>query len=189
MACIRQKVFAHFAFEAHALVMMRTTRTLMLIVPLWACTYSGTGDGVILAPSTTPTMLGQARGRATFAWSARGDATEGKIRATLPGGRTFHGTFLQMTSSSRYDSYAPYWGLWTSPRWGYWGPGYYGPSSQFATHYHGKALAYLEGPNNEVMRCCFMLKKPNEGVAGGAKGDCQLSSQEQIFDVTLDRKK
>ena len=182
-----QKFFAHGSVWSHALIIMRWTQILMLGATLGVgCTYSGTGSGVVLAPSTTPAMLGPARGRATFKWSAQGDAMEGKISATLPEGRSFSGTFMQLTSSSRYENYGPSWGLWTNPRWGYWGPGYYGPSSQFATHYHGKALAYFEGPKNQVMRCCFLLRQPNRGVAGGAKGECQLSTQEQIFDATLE---
>ena len=158
----------------------------MLMVCSFGCTYSGAGRGIVTSPGTVQGSLGPAKGQATFSWSARGAANEGTIAATLADGRSCRGSYLQMTSTSSYESYAPYWGLWSNPRWGYWGPGYYGPSRQFATHYHGKALAYLKRANGELRRCCFILRDPNRGVPGGAKGDCQLSTQEQIFEATLD---
>jgi hypothetical protein len=150
-----------------------------------ACVHSGTGHGVLTAPETTPDGIGQPKGNATFEWQTRGNGSEGELTATLPDGRVYKGTFLQMTGSVRHETASMYWSYWQSPRWGSWGPGYYGPSTQFSTFYKGKVLAYLQAPDRSLMRCHFVLRDPSQGVRGGGQGECQLSTQEKVFGATL----
>ena len=35
------------------------------------------------------------------------------------------------------------------------------------------------------MRCKFMLRNPDRGLAGGGEGDCQMSTHEKVFDAVL----
>lgn len=155
-----------------------------------SCTYEGGGKGVLMGPAASATAGGERKGAATFKWTFRGQGTEGDISARLPDGRTYRGTFLQMTAETRYDTAWPYWRAWQSSWWGPWGPGgygYYGPSTQHATTYLGKVVAHLEGSDGSLMRCRFLLRRPMRGIRGGGTGECQISTQEQVLAVDLER--
>jgi hypothetical protein len=152
-----------------------------------SCTYAGTGFGVLTKAAATAQGIGQPAGNVSFAWKTDGSGTEGELTATLADGRVYTGTFLQMTDSARNEVSSLYWTYWRNPRWGAqsWGPGYYGPRAEFATFYRGKVLAYLQAPDKSLMRCRFILRRPSEGVRGGGQGECQMSTQENVFGATL----
>lgn len=146
------------------------------------CTTSGTGMG-------EPRSVGQGPG-ASFTWQSQGPRT-GTMTAQLTTGATYSGTFFQVTRESRVDELGPLWsgwgpgpvGVWGG-RWrgGGWGPGgwgYWGPSQSFVTHYSGKVLANLQGPDG-YMRCRFTLMRPSSGMAGGGQGECQLPDKSRI---------
>lgn len=160
---------------------------LVLAVMLVGCRYKGTGRGDLLSAASPTSGAEQTLGRVDFTWKSKGSATDGKISATLSDGRVFEGTFLQVTSTSTATAFSPYYNAWTNPDWGVPGSWYGGPSttSAFITNYSGRVLAHLTEPGGTKMRCEFTLKRPEAGMAGGAKGDCQLSTGESVFGATL----
>ncbi|WP_298668488.1 hypothetical protein [uncultured Sphingomonas sp.] len=143
---------------------------------LAGCTTTGTGVGDSGASGLT----------ATFSWKAQGART-GEMMAQLSNGQNYTGTFFQITSETRVDDLGPLWAGWGPMgggfygRRGYWrggwggwgGWGYWGPSQEFLTHYSGKVLANLTGPDGR-MRCRFTLIRPSGGMGGGGEGQCQL---------------
>ena len=140
---------------------------------LAGCTTTGTGVGDSNASGLT----------ATFAWKSQG-ARSGEMTAQLSSGQSYAGTFFQITQETRVDDLGPLWAGWgpIGPYhgwgrrgWGGWGPGwgYWGPSQEFVTHYSGKVLANLSGPNGR-MRCRFTLIRPSAGMSGGGEGQCQV---------------
>lgn len=140
------------------------------------CATSGLGEGHVEAPGKP-----EAEGEAQFSWRADADATRGTIRAVLPDGRVFSGQFMQVTSTTVAQDLGPYWG---GPyTWGYGGPYY--DYSTFVRHYSGRVIAQLDGPSGEVMRCRFLLARPEDGPQSGGVGDCELSSGEHIEYATL----
>ena len=161
--------------------MTRISQTLPLAALVAAgmlagCTTTGTGVG----DSRVPGMS------ATFSWRAQGART-GQMTAQLSNGANYTGTFFQITSETRIDDLGPLWAGWgpVGPyrgwrggwggRWGggWGGWGYWGPSQDFMTHYSGKVLANLTGPNGR-MRCRFTLIRPSSGMSGGGEGQCQV---------------
>lgn len=156
-------------------------RWLMLVIALAAaaggasgCATSGYGSGRVDAPGKPG-----AEGEATFTWRAEANATRGTIRATLPDGRTFTGSFMQVTSATMVQDISGYWG---AGGWGYGGPY---DSTAFVRHYSGRVLAQLDGPSGERMRCHFQLGRPEDGPQSGGIGSCELSSGERIEYATL----
>lgn len=149
------------------------------------CHHSGTGQGVL----ETPASQGQTQdaGPVTFNWDSKGDVTEGNIQAALPDGTEFNGTYLQVTNQATSMEYGPYYGTWNDPMWG--AAWYSGPESGFVTEYTGRVIAHLRAQNGTRMRCKFNLREPISGMSGGGQGDCQLSSNETIFDARLNRGK
>ncbi len=150
------------------------------------CQHAGTGVGELRAPTPGAPNIAQTQGRVAFTWRSGADPSEGQIEAVLPGGRRFHGTYVQPRTTQWRNDYDLYWGAWTGP-WGYARPWYLGPRSSFLVQYSGKALAHLEAPDSARMRCEFTLYQPDAGLAGGGQGDCQLSSNEEVFDAVLAR--
>lgn len=139
---------------------------------LAGCTTTGTGVGDSGASGLT----------ATFSWKAQGSRT-GEMTAQLSSGQNYAGTFFQITQETRVDELGPLWAGWgpIGPYrgwgrrgWGWGGGwGYWGPSQDFVTHYSGKVLANLSGPNGR-MRCRFTLIRPSMGMSGGGEGQCQV---------------
>jgi hypothetical protein len=146
----------------------------------FGCTSSGVGTGTLVEPS------GEQK-RVLFNWESNGgDWTEGEIATRLPDGKTYRGRYLQVTQTVRADTLAPlwdgwgaYWPSWEVPWGGYYAP-YGGTYSTFTRIYGGRVVATLESPDGERMRCRFSLADPEEGLAGGAQGDCQLEEGGEI---------
>jgi len=129
-----------------------------------ACTSMGTGTGETSGGGPN----------VAFSWSSE-NSTSGTMTATLQGsGRAYTGRFFQVTSETRVDDLQPLWVGWNRGRrwssWPYWGNDY-GPS--FMTHYSGRVLANLVGPDGAHMRCNFRLVRPSSGMSGGGEGQCQ----------------
>jgi hypothetical protein len=159
-------------------------RTHVLAIGLFACTHAGGGQGE-LQKSSSASGSEQNEGAVAFQWKSGADTSSGSINATLPDGRSFQGTFLQMTSTTVADDYGPYYSTWAEPGWGASGPWYTGSMDEFATRYSGKLMAHLTGTDGTNMRCQFIARRPETGLAGGAEGDCQLSTKETIFDAKI----
>ncbi len=145
------------------------------------CHHSGTGQGTL----ETPVSQGGTKdaGPVQFSWESKGDPTHGNIQAQLPDGTEFEGTYLQVTSEATATDYGPYYSVWGDPMWG---PAWYaGPAGGFVTAYSGQVVAHLRAQNGTRMRCKFVLREPLTGMGGGGQGDCQLSSNQSVFDAQL----
>jgi hypothetical protein len=132
------------------------------ILLMSACTTSGMGTGETSGGGTA----------VDFSWSSE-NSTSGTMTATLQNsGRAFTGRFFQVTSETRVDDLQPLWTGWRRRwnDWPYWGNDF-GPG--FMTHYSGRVLANLIGPDGEHMRCNFRLVRPSTGMSGGGEGRCQ----------------
>jgi hypothetical protein len=140
----------------------------LAMLALTACATTGVGTG-----STRNNDL-----TATFTWKSTNDRT-GTLTANLNNGQTFNGKFFQIGSESRIEDLGPLWGGWRRGwgGWGYWDPM---RGDAFITHYSGKVVANLDGPDSEHMRCRFTLIRPSSGMAGGGEGKCQLPSGKDI---------
>lgn len=139
------------------------------------------------ACATTGTGVGSTRSRdvnAVFSWQSAGD-NSGTLNASLSNGETFAGKYFQITHESRIEQLGPLWGGWHNSwrGWPYWDAR---PTDAFVTHYSGRVVANLDGPNQEHMRCRFTLMRPTAGMAGGGQGKCQLPSGKTI-DATFAR--
>jgi len=49
-----------------------------------------------------------------------------------------------------------------------------GPGLQYVAHYTGRVVANLSRSDGAQMRCRFELTRPVNGIAGGARGECQV---------------
>jgi hypothetical protein len=148
-----------------------------------ACQHAGSGVGELRAPDGDKGQL-QPKGRVTLQWQSGGDTSTGEIEAKLPDGRLFKGSFVQPRTTEWRSNYDVFYGAFTGP-WGRAGPWYNGPRNNFITRFSEQALAHLESPDGTRMRCAFALYAPDRGLAGGGQGDCQLSTNEEIFDAVL----
>lgn len=156
----------------------RTVAAAALLAVTAGCTTTGTGIGDSSAPGMS----------ATFTWRAQGART-GEMTAALANGSQYSGSFFQVTRETRIDDLGPLWEGWAPAgpfrRWrggwrgGWGGWGYWGPDQSFVTHYSGKVLANLKGPDGN-MRCRFTLARPSSGMAGGGEGQCQLPGGTKI---------
>jgi hypothetical protein len=102
-----------------------------------------------------------------FSWTSSGNVS-GSITATFANGETFTGRFFQITSTltDELGSQGPIWhqeGLYDVS-----------PELQYVAHYSGRVVADLSRPDGEQMRCRLELMRPVDGMAGGARGECQL---------------
>jgi hypothetical protein len=126
--------------------------------------------------TTTGTGIGSSAGgavSATFTWVASSPRS-GTMTAILNSGAAYQGPFFQVTQETRVEELAPLWVGWGG-RWRWHGWDYWGPQQSYMTHYSGRVLANLEGPDGR-MRCRFTLARPSAGMAGGGQGRCQLPS-------------
>jgi hypothetical protein len=135
------------------------------------CTSTGTGTGT-----------GSSRDNdvsAVFTWQSTDDRT-GTLSAAVSNGERYSGKYFQITAESRIDQLTPLWAGWP----GHWRGGWRNwggePNSAFITHYSGRVVANLDGPNGTHMRCHFHLVRPASGMAGGGQGQCQLPSGKTI---------
>jgi hypothetical protein len=153
---------------------MKTASLLLCAgIALSACTTMGTGTGSV-SPGNAPV---------SFAWkSADGGGNNGTMSATLAGGKTFSGPYLQITTGARSQDFDPMWTGWESG-WGDWGWAPF-PESGFTTLYSDRVMANLQAADGQRMRCQFYLNDPIDGMAGGGQGECQLKGDRSV-DVTL----
>ena len=131
---------------------------LLLLVGLAeGCATTRTGSGSAVS-GTTPVKFG---------WAGSGNVY-GSMTATFANGRTFTGPFSQITSDLTHEFGS------RGPIWHQEGPYDVGPWLQSVPHYTGRVVANLSGSNGAQMRCHFDLVTPVDGMAGGARGECQL---------------
>ena len=133
------------------------------------CTTTGAGRG---------TLHDGVEAGVTFQWHST-DSISGTMTATFADGRSFSGSYFQITSDTRIDRLGPLWDGWHRPwrAWPYWYPE---PGPEFVKHYSGRVLANLSAANGEHMRCRFRLVHPSSGMAGGGAGTCQLSDGKTV---------
>lgn len=159
--------------------------SLSMLVALSACTHArGGGRGELEELHGAASGADLPMGQAVFSWKAGSSDSEGTIHAKLPDGLELDGTYKQVTDTTWQEAYAPYWQSWTT-NWGAPGAWYSGPQLSFVTDYAGKALAHLTGTDGTRMRCVFTLHNPPHGLAGGAEGECQLSTDEAILGAVI----
>jgi hypothetical protein len=151
---------------------------------LAGCAQQGTIMGRLEVPgekTSTPV---------TMKWATTGFSGGGTMSVHLPGGETYAGKFLQITSTTSADTlgggggYGGGWGGW-GPYWNDWGPygspwGGGGSYSTFVRNYSGKVIATLFGDKGNTMRCRFHLSQPSAGMEGGGVGECEIKGGEKI---------
>ena len=145
------------------------TAILCAAIGLSACTTMGTGSG-----SVSPG--GEA---VKFSWKSTDGGISGSMSAALNDGQTFSGPYLQVTSTTRSQDFAPLWTGWEYG-WGGWGSFGPYPDAAFTTHYSGRVMANLQAADGQHMRCHFHLNHPFEGMSGGGQGQCQLRSGRSV---------
>ena len=142
-----------------------------LALTLSACTTVGLGNGTV-EPGNAPVA---------FSWTSTDAGQSGTMSVVIQNnnqtgapGDAFSGPILQVSTSVRTDAIEPRWNGWRRgwSDWDYWG-NY--PVSVFTTHYSGKVIANLTGPNNQLLRCRFHLNTPAAGLRGGGQGECQFN--------------
>lgn len=140
----------------------RSLAALAIAMALAACQTAGTGTASTLSGDVT----------AQLAWQSTG-GNGGTMTATLNDGAVYSGPYFQITHETRVEDVHPLWDGW-GPRYRRWDP--WGPSdwSRFVTHYSGRVVANLAGADGAHMRCRFHLAHPEQGMAGGGQGECQL---------------
>jgi hypothetical protein len=133
---------------------------------LGACTTMGTGTGSTSAGGSP----------VSFDWTSKDGGVTGTMTATLPGGATYSGPYLEITSTAQSTSLEPMWAGWRSG-WTDWDYGFGGPWAFDArtTNYSGKVVANLQGSSSQRMRCNFNLNDPPSGMDGGGQGKCQVA--------------
>ena len=148
------RVVRHWRFEIAPI----TARALILLVGGLAtgCATMRTGSGTAVS-GTNPVK---------FSWTASGNVS-GSMTATFANGQTFTGQFFQITGSLT-DELGP-----QGPIWRQEGPYDVGPELQQVAHYTGRVVADLKRSDGAHMRCTFTLMRPVDGMAGGARGECQ----------------
>jgi hypothetical protein len=132
--------------------------------------------------TTTGTGVGSTRNNdvsATFSWQSSDDRT-GTLNAAVSTGEAYSGKYFQITAESRVDQLGPLWDGWHGGWRGGWRGWGMAPSPAFITHYSGRVVANLDGPNGTHMRCHFQLIHPTSGMSGGGQGECQLPSGKTI---------
>jgi hypothetical protein len=130
---------------------------LLVVGLVVGCATMRTGSGSAV-PATNPVK---------FSWTGSGNVS-GSMTATLANGETFTGRFFQ-TTSSLTDDLGP-----EGPVWHQEGLYDVGPELQYVAHYTGHVEAALSRSDGSQMRCRFELMRPVDGMAGGARGECQL---------------
>jgi hypothetical protein len=136
----------------------------LLVAVAAGCTTMGTGTG----------STASGKNPVNFSWKSS-DSVSGSINATLSDGKTYSGQFFQITSNTTVDNLGPLWSGWGGyggrwgGDWGFWDAG-----PEFVTHFSGRVVANLAAADGAHMRCTFQLVHPDDGMAGGGTGQCQL---------------
>lgn len=146
-----------------------STAALLLAVTFAAgCATMGTGSGST-ATGAHPV---------TFQWKSS-DGVSGSITAILAQGKTYTGRYFEVTRDTDVSDLGPLWAGWGPGRrmggWHDWNPG-----PQFITDYSGRVVANLTASGGSHVRCRFQLVHPDEGMAGGGQGECQLPDGQRI---------
>lgn len=145
---------------------------LVVVLAAAGCTTMGTGTGSTLSGADP----------VSFNWKSSNDVS-GTLSATARDGKTYSGQFFEITHETAVDSLAPLWVGWRGGRGGFgWDDWDAGP--RFITKYTGRVVANLGAPSGEHMRCKFQLAQPDDGMAGGGRGQCQMPDG-QTIDATF----
>jgi hypothetical protein len=140
------------------MVRMTLRAAILLIVGLaMGCGTVRTGSGSAVSGITA----------AKFSWTSSGNVS-GSMTATFANGESFTGRFFQITSSLTDELGSQ------GPIWHQEGLNDVGPQLQHVAHYTGRVVANLSRSDGVQMRCRFKLMSPIDGMAGGARGECQL---------------
>jgi hypothetical protein len=137
----------------------------------------------------TPASVGAEKGSATqVTWkSDGGSTTNGSIQADVPGHGLFSGNYMQINSQEDAKVAGPYFaGAWY-PGWTAWEGWDVEGGPTLMPGYTGKIITVMRSEMGEHMRCRFALDEPYAGPDGGGTGECQLSNQQIITDVKLER--
>ncbi len=176
--------------------MMKSLGLCTLTMLAVGCSTTGTAVGDLEEPSTeTATGAPEATTTesATLVWrSDGGKPTQGKIWGTLPDGTEYTGRYSEIVETVPEGQTAYLWTDW-SPYWPDWEPLWNYDVSEgvdgwrtFLTIYTGRVVASLRSADQKTrMRCRFELTKPKDGLAGGGRGDCQLSNGEELEHIRL----
>jgi hypothetical protein len=156
---------------------MKKLSAILGALVLGACTTIGSGSGTLGADSQP----------VNFAWKSDYNDTSGTLSATLADGKVFSGPYVQATSETRTDDFAPMWNGWNYgwPDWRWGGRGL--PLTSFTTEYSGRVLANLQASDGARMRCHFQLNNPPAGMKGGGQGHCEIkggSTIDAVFPTT-----
>ena len=138
-------------------------------ITLSACTTMGSGSGSV-SPGGAPV---------TFAWKSTDGGTSGTMSATLTDGTTFSGPYRQVTGEAPFDDDSPLFEGYP-PGWDDRGPFAQIPALDYTTLYSRRAIAHLQAGDGLRMRCRFDLNTPEDGMAGGGRGKCQLQNGRSV---------
>lgn len=151
---------------------------------LAACSHSGHGQGELVAPAGSAGAEPTAEGVVRFEWQSGSDESHGDIRATLPGGRTFAGEYLQLRADSQTDTMGTHLVRRTLPEWAR--DPWFGEEPRYLpSGSSDRVVAHLTGPDGVQMRCRFTLENAEAGMDDGGEGSCQLSDQEEVLAAAL----
>jgi hypothetical protein len=147
---------------------------------LAGCVASGPIRGRLTTADGPPTPV-------TLYYRSERFNQNGTIRTTLPGGETFTGRYLEVTSDTSAEALDPFWGDW-GVGWAGWGPfsDDYGAwvvgadLPTFVRNYTGVVIATLLGDKDSRMRCRFRLAEPEQGMSSGGVGECEVSGGGKI---------
>jgi hypothetical protein len=87
----------------------------------------------------------------TFDWKSSDGGVSGTLSARLSGGKTYRGQFFRLEP------------LWTGKR-----------GHMAGANWDDPVVADFGAPSGDHMRCTIHLTHPLDGMAGGARGQCQM---------------
>jgi len=138
----------------------------MSVAVLAMCGCASTSDGLELEAAGNDRQAD-----ISIEWHGAGGFS-GTMTATVAGGRSYEGTYLQITPDARPEQLAPLWEGWNDSRgWRSWRQE---TGSAFLETYDGMVLANLGTAHGDRMRCRFQLDFPTLGMDGGGTGKCQF---------------
>ncbi|MCA9619090.1 MAG: hypothetical protein KC731_08710 [Myxococcales bacterium] len=155
---------------------------------LVGCASGGTAVGTLQEPE------GAESGEVvTLAWKADPlTPRRGEIAGVLPDGSAYSGRYHEIAEEKDVQALDDMWEGWT-PYWAEWKVSWEYPewvepvdADGFVRIYTRRAVANLVATKGDGrMRCRFELRAPSQGLAGGGRGECQLTTGEQITGVEL----
>ncbi len=156
-------------------------------VSLVACAQ-GTGKGVTATAAEVSAERGPGEA-VTIDWQGQPAVTKGRMEARIPGEEPFEGHYMQVLGALSPDrgidpNFGAYWSDDFADR-GDFGPDFY--SDRFWFYYPGRVIAVLDNADGTAMRCRFNLEQVDEGLAGGAFGQCQTTDGKLFESVTMNR--